>query len=116
MCTKLELLLQILDFILGHNIIHYVDRYAMLFFNLITTRQIILYGSGLLYDSQWTSYMDSCWIIHLPGVLNSGNMHNRNVDVFGGFVTNNYLQWLPTLILHYDQSMIMAAADYKYII
>ena len=116
MCTKLELLLQILDFILGHNIIHYVDRYAMLFFNLITIRQIILCGSGLLYDSQWTSYMDSCWIIHLPGVLNSGNMHNRNVDVFGGFVTNNYLQWLPTLILYYDQSMIMTAADYKYII
>ena len=116
MCTKLELLLQILDFILGHNIIHYVDRYAMLFFNLITIRQIILYGSVLLYDSQWTSYMDSCWIIHLPGVLNSGNMHNRIVDVFGGFVTNNYLQWLPTLILHYDQSMIMTAADYKYII
>ena len=105
-----------LDFILGHNIIHYVDRYAMLFFNLITTGQIILYGSGLLYDSQRTSYMDSCWIIHLPGFLNSGNIYNRNVDVFRGFVTNNCLQWLPTLILYYDQSMIMTAADYKYII
>ena len=58
--------------------------------------------------------MDSCWIIHLPGFLNSGNIPNRNVDVFGGFVTNNYLQWLPTLILYYDQSMIMTAADYKY--
>ena len=35
---KLELLLQILDFILGHSIIHYVDQYAMLFFKLITIR------------------------------------------------------------------------------
>ena len=49
--------------------------------------------------------MDSCWIIHLPGFLNSGNIHNRNVDVFEGFVTNNFLQWLPTLIPYYDQSM-----------
>ena len=31
MCTKLDLLLQILDFILGHSIIHYVDRYAAVF-------------------------------------------------------------------------------------
>ena len=59
--------------------------------------------------------MDSCSIIHLPEFLNSGNIHNRNVDIFGGFVIN-YLQWLPTLILYYDQSMIMTAADYKYII
>ena len=60
--------------------------------------------------------MDSCWIIHLPGFLNAANIHKRNFDVFGGFVTNNYLLWLPTLILYHDQSMIMTAADYKYII